>query len=248
MTVVKVVLCILIVFTAIGLACAVAIARSRDAGVGRRSDTPPDPFSHPFGEPRLTPASFAQATPLSLRARRSARRSLAQLAAGGGRADSDFRIRRTCPPIGCGRRPAFVPLGSGRHPLSRVFNRKRVSSYGGGSVMRDMRRHAVEAAGFLAAKTVACATAFLGGSSDESQLGRAADAIQCELMMGWAGVSDLAVNAVLDPVRLLVVAMSRAAAAPTEARQDRWRQVMGALVELASEESAESKTNSAARQ
>jgi hypothetical protein len=66
MTVVKVVLCILIVFTAIGLACAVAIARSRDAGVGRRSDTPPDPFSHPFGEPRLTPASFAQATPLSL--------------------------------------------------------------------------------------------------------------------------------------------------------------------------------------
>lgn len=113
--------------------------------------------------------------------------------------------------------------------------------------MRDGRHHCAEAAGFLASKTVACATAFLDGSSDEGALARAADAIQCELMTGWAGVSDLGVNAVLDPVRLLVVAMTRAGDAPTEQRQDRWRQVMGALVELVNHESGDVKKSGALR-
>lgn len=109
--------------------------------------------------------------------------------------------------------------------------------------MRDGPHLCAEAASFLAAKTVACATSFLNGSSDEEKLGRAAHAIQCELMTGWAGISDLAVNAVLDPVRLLVVAMTHAADAPTEARADRWRQVMGALVELVADESADVKNS-----
>jgi len=52
----KIVLAILFVFTAIGLACAVAIAFSRNARIGRRRPPTADPFLHPFGEMTPLPA------------------------------------------------------------------------------------------------------------------------------------------------------------------------------------------------
>ena len=52
----KIIISILCLFAALGLACAVAIARWRDAGIGRRATrhTPADPHHVPFGDvPRV---------------------------------------------------------------------------------------------------------------------------------------------------------------------------------------------------
>ncbi len=47
----KIVITILLVFNALGLACALAIALRRDAGIGRRSSPgPADPFFYPIGD------------------------------------------------------------------------------------------------------------------------------------------------------------------------------------------------------
>ena len=48
----KIIISILCPFAALGLACAVAIARWRDAGIGRRATrhTPADPHHFPFGD------------------------------------------------------------------------------------------------------------------------------------------------------------------------------------------------------
>ena len=48
----KIIISILCLFAALGLACAVAIARWRDAGAGRRvtRHTPADPHRFPFGD------------------------------------------------------------------------------------------------------------------------------------------------------------------------------------------------------
>jgi len=52
MIVSKIIISILCPFAALGLACAVAIARWRDAGIGRRATrhTPADPHHFPFGD------------------------------------------------------------------------------------------------------------------------------------------------------------------------------------------------------
>jgi len=84
-------------------------------------------------------------------------------------------------------------------------------------------------ASFLAAKVVAHATSFLNGNSDAVALGHNAKAMQFELM---TGTDDSASRAVLDPARLLVVAMMGCSYAQGETRQERWQYVMGALVEL----------------
>lgn len=104
-----------------------------------------------------------------------------------------------------------------------------------------------ELANFLAARTVAEATAYLDGRHDADRLGRAADAFQGEIMTAWYGEISADINAVLVPVRLLVLAMRRAALAQELARQDRWQQVMGALVELVRHESAELRRSGAQR-
>src|ERR1700730_10676755 len=96
-----------------------------------------------------------------------------------------------------------------------------------------------EEASFLAARAIAHATAYLDGRNDTAELARHVDGLQCELMTVWSATSDLHINAILNPVRLLVVAMRHAASAHGEARQDRWHQVMGSLVELVRQESRE---------
>jgi hypothetical protein len=95
-----------------------------------------------------------------------------------------------------------------------------------------------EQAAFLAARSIAYATAHLDGRDDAQALFVHASSLQNEIMMCWAGIVDIHVNATLDPVRLLVVAMRRAAMAEGEERQQRWQHVMGALVEMVRHESA----------
>lgn len=78
-------------------------------------------------------------------------------------------------------------------------------------------------------------------------MARHAGAIQTEMMICWAGVTDHHVNGILDPVRLLVVAMLRTALAQGETRQERWQHVMGALVDLVRHESIELRISGAQR-
>jgi len=52
----------MLVFAAISLVCAVALALSRNAGIGRRVAPPADPFSHAFGE--ITPLPSGSLTEL----------------------------------------------------------------------------------------------------------------------------------------------------------------------------------------
>ena len=52
----KIILTIALLFTAIGLLCAVALALPRGAGIGRRCPPAADPFRSPFGEvPTIMP-------------------------------------------------------------------------------------------------------------------------------------------------------------------------------------------------
>jgi hypothetical protein len=89
-----------------------------------------------------------------------------------------------------------------------------------------------ERANCFAASVVSCATAYLNGSVSAAELAMHAGAFQIVLMTAYAGVSDIDVNGVLDPVRLLVVSMIRTATCVSTARQDRWSHVMGALIDL----------------
>jgi hypothetical protein len=93
-----------------------------------------------------------------------------------------------------------------------------------------------EHANFLAGKAVSYATGYLDGRHDASQLARHARALQIELL---AAPDDPAARAILDPVRMLMVAMTCTSWAFGEARQDRWQHVMGSLVELVRHESIE---------
>jgi hypothetical protein len=95
---------------------------------------------------------------------------------------------------------------------------------------------AVEHANFVAAKVVSHATAFLDGRNDAGELGRNARSVMCELI---PVTDDASAKAILDPARLLTIAMMNTAAAEGDARQDRWQHVMGALVELVRHESHE---------
>jgi hypothetical protein len=95
-----------------------------------------------------------------------------------------------------------------------------------------------EHANFVAAKVVAYAAAFLNGSHDASQLARNAHSVMLELI---PIADDLKAKAIIDPARLLAIAMSGAAAAQGETRQDRWMHVMASLIELVRHESSELK-------
>ncbi len=95
-----------------------------------------------------------------------------------------------------------------------------------------------EHANFLGAKVVAGATGYLDGRHDAAQLARDVDRLHLEMM---TAAYDLQANRILDPARLLLIAMSRAALAEGDARLDRWQQVMGSLVELVRIESGDLK-------
>jgi hypothetical protein len=90
----------------------------------------------------------------------------------------------------------------------------------------------IEAANLLAGHAAAYATAFLDGRHGAIELGRNADRLLGELL-----AMPSSANGILDPVRLLAIAMMHTARATGEARQDRWQQVMGSLVELVRAES-----------
>jgi hypothetical protein len=91
----------------------------------------------------------------------------------------------------------------------------------------------IDAANLLAGQAVAYATAYLDGRQDAEQL--LANALRLEPDLFAA--RDPATNGILDPVRLLTIAMLHTASVQDEARQDRWQHVMGALVELVRSES-----------
>jgi hypothetical protein len=91
-----------------------------------------------------------------------------------------------------------------------------------------------EHANFLAAKTVAHATAFLDGRNDATDLARNTRSVQFEIL---AAGDDVSAKPILDASRMLVVAMMATAWVHDEARLVRWQQVMGALVELVQHES-----------
>jgi len=103
-----------------------------------------------------------------------------------------------------------------------------------------------EHANFLGAKVVSAATGFLDGRHDAAELSRHAHSLFCELIA--APDEDAAAKQILTAARLLVVAMSGAARATEEARQDRWMAVMGSLVELVRHESRAAKHASHASQ
>jgi hypothetical protein len=91
----------------------------------------------------------------------------------------------------------------------------------------------IDAANLLAGQAVAYATAYLDGRHNAERL--AGNAMLLEAVLFSA--RDPATNGILDPVRLLTLAMLHTARARDEARQDRWQHVMGALVELVRTES-----------
>ena len=91
-----------------------------------------------------------------------------------------------------------------------------------------------EHANFLAGKVVAQATAYLNGRNDAAMLGRNAESMFLELI---ATPDDPRAKRILDASQLLVASMTGASRASDPAREDRWQQVMGALVELVRHES-----------
>lgn len=91
-----------------------------------------------------------------------------------------------------------------------------------------------EHANLVAGKVVAHATSFLEGRSDAISLGRHAKSVMIELL---AAPDDAKAKAILDPARLLVVAMMGTSWADCEARRARWAQVMASLVALVRHES-----------
>lgn len=100
-----------------------------------------------------------------------------------------------------------------------------------------------EIASFLAAKTIAAATAFLDGRSDGAALARDADRLCGELLVVS---SEPDCNALADPTRLLVIAMRRASVA-TGTRALRWRAIMIAFVDLVRNEATELRLAAEAR-
>jgi hypothetical protein len=93
-----------------------------------------------------------------------------------------------------------------------------------------------ETANFLAGKAVASATSFLDGRCAAEALRDDADRLMHELL---AVDHHSGANAILDPARLLVLAMMRTARATEPWRLDRWQNVTAALVELVRRESVD---------
>jgi hypothetical protein len=92
----------------------------------------------------------------------------------------------------------------------------------------------IDEANLLAGQAVAYATAYLDGRQSAEQLAAHAARVSVKLVIALHtdAAPNPAVRAILIPVRLLAVAMTHAARATDQARQDRWRDVMGSLIEL----------------
>lgn len=86
----------------------------------------------------------------------------------------------------------------------------------------------LQIARFLAAKSIAAASAFIDGRSDAAQLARDADQLCGELMLV---ADDPDCSMLADTTGLLVASMMRSAVA-VGPRLLRWRAIMAALLDL----------------
>jgi len=98
----------------------------------------------------------------------------------------------------------------------------------------DTHLNPIDAANLLDGQAVAEAEALLAERRDAGSCEAAAYRLQLELI---AKENDVASNVILNPVRLLTVALGRAARADTEERRARWRRVLAALTDLVRHES-----------
>jgi len=101
-----------------------------------------------------------------------------------------------------------------------------------------------EHANFIAAKVVSHAMAYIDGRNDRALLGRNAESVMIELI---ACSDDPDAKTILDPARLLVIAMIGTAGADDEARRMRWCDVMVALIHMVRQESHELRRSGAQR-
>ncbi|WP_025036111.1 hypothetical protein [Bradyrhizobium sp. DOA9] len=105
--------------------------------------------------------------------------------------------------------------------------------------MSDRLSHASrQVANMLAVRAVRHATSFLQGQDGPTLLGMHAEQLQLDLLL-----ADPLANGLLNPVRMLNVAMGTTAvvAADPQAdaqRLDRWMHVVGSLIELVQHERA----------
>lgn len=105
--------------------------------------------------------------------------------------------------------------------------------------MSDRLSHASrQVANMLAVRAVRHATAFLQAQDGPTLLGMHAEQLQLDLLLG-----DPLANGLLNPVRMLNVAMASTALAAAEpsvdaARLDRWMHVVASLMELVQHERA----------
>jgi hypothetical protein len=128
------------------------------------------------------------------------------------------------------RLPAANFLDHGRGCSTAI-----VRDRSGGAAVHS-RLSPADHANLIAAKVVSHAEAYLDGRNDLADLARNAASDMIELV---ACSDDKAAKSILDPARLLTIAMIGTAGAASDGRLDRWQQVMGALVELVRHESTE---------
>ena len=93
-----------------------------------------------------------------------------------------------------------------------------------------------QVANMLAVRAMRHATCFLNGETDPAKFAEQSDQLQLELL-----TADAAASSLLDPVRVLNIAMLRLARsfqdeANDDGRKARWMTVTGALVELVADE------------
>lgn len=101
-----------------------------------------------------------------------------------------------------------------------------------------------EHANFIAAKVVAHAMAYIERRNDREQLGRNAQSDMIELV---ACSDEPLARTILDPTRLLVIAMIGTAGSEDQARRARWCDVMIALISMVRHESHELRRTGAQR-
>ena len=103
--------------------------------------------------------------------------------------------------------------------------------------MSDRLSHASrQVANMLAVRAIKHATSFLQGQDGPTLLGMHCEQLQLDLLL-----ADPLANGLLNPVRLLNVAMASTALAAAEpavdaARLDRWMHVVASLIELVQHE------------
>jgi hypothetical protein len=203
--------------------------------LGRQAPRPHDPFAEPFGDITVAERSPAE------QGRGFSAREISRFKSAGVASPAAMPARAVAEAGSGGERKASrvpsLPVSIG-WPTSW-------SSWSWGSAVHSERKlyanfTAAEHANFLGAKVVAAATAFLDGRNDGVALSRNVDALWCELIA--APDEDLVAKQILVAARMLNTAMAgaaRSALSSSEARQDRWMAVMGALVELVRHESRE---------